>query len=183
MWGWLEKVGVAGKGFNVRNKRFIPRALVGTVGRFRRTCGECGSSPRFITRLSALVHRCTNEPSLLCCTRGVAGSLNNTGVCLGHRSLGRANSRGLGGYLNRYLLTGEVNGAEIVTRANTNRRNITATAMTTLLKLRYRVFVNGRSAVHRTLGICEVGLLNTGIGTIRANAVALGSTMGRTVHR
>lgn len=149
----------------------------------RGTCSCCGGSPSFIGRLGALFGRCTNEPSLLCCTRGVAGSLNNTGVCFGERSLGRANTRGVGGILNRYLLTGEVNGAEIVTRANTNRRNITATATTTLVKLRYRVFVNEASARERTLGYCHVRLLNTGIRPISSNAGALGSTMGRTVHR
>ncbi len=158
----------------------MSRALVGRLLCLRRRCGRCVGSPRFMRRLGALLGRCTKHPSLLCCTREVAGSLNKTGVCLGHRSLGRAKTRGVGGILNRILLTGGVKGAEIVTRANTNRRNMTATATTTLLSVRYRMFVNRISAGERTLGICEVRLLKTGIRSMGSKAGALGSTMGST---
>lgn len=169
------------------NKHCIPRTLVATLSRLRHICARTGTSPRFRGRLTQLGRRCIKHPSPLARTPHFTRELRrganlSTHIFLGHRSLGRANTRGVGGTLKRTLLIGHVNGAHIVTRANTNRRNITATAIYTVLKLGYHVCVKRVSTHHRTLGITHVHVLNTRIIRIALNSHVLGSTVGRTLH-
>lgn len=171
----------SGKFFKGFKKTCIPRVLCGYMARLRRTCGPVVRDRRFGGRFCTLLGSCINHPSPLCCTGEVDRGCKYR-LCLGHRSLGRANTRGVGGAVNRVLVTGGVNGAHVVTRANTKRRNITATAIYTLVSVGYRVFVNTASIRHRRAGIRHVGVLNTGIGPIHANGVALDSTYSRTVH-
>lgn len=167
--------------FNRFNNVCIPRVLVPTLHRLRRTFIDTRGSPRFRTRFGSLLGGCTKHPATLAGYRGVATKAG-AALCLGHRSLLRNNTRGAGRILKRTLLTGQVNGARVVTRANTNRRNITSTLTDTLLNLGYHVCVNTGSIRHRSPGIFHVHLVNTRIVPIRDNSTALGSTYGRTLH-
>lgn len=173
--------------FNRFKNGCIPRALVPTLDRLRRTFCHCHSRTNFGTRLGNLLTSCIKQPDPLCFTRHLATrchqpSNGNPSVCLGQRSLGRAKTRGVGGTLTRILLTGHVNGRHVVTRAKTKRRKMTATAIYTHFNLRYIVCVNMRSVRQRSLGIFQVQLVNTRIQNITTNANALGSTASRTVH-
>ncbi len=169
-----------GNFFNGCNNYCVDSRLGTTVTRVARTCFSVYRSHGFVGRLHEIHGRFRKEPAPVDRLRHLDGSLNGIRVCTGHRSLGRANTRGLGRYVNRTLLTGCVNGGGIVTRANTNRRNITLTATTTCFNLRYSVCVNSISVGGRTPGITEVGVLNTGIIRIASNLTALGRTISTT---
>lgn len=163
------------------NKTCVPRVLRHYIRRLHGTCHGILTSRKFRGRCSTLLGSCMKHPSPLCLTRHLSRGCKY-GVCLGQRSLGRAKTRGVGGTVNRILLTQEVNGGHVVTRAKTKRRKITATAMYTLVKVRYIICVKGASIRQRQMGIRHVRVLKTEIRTIASNGVALGSTAGRTVH-
>lgn len=163
------------------NKTCVPRVLRGYMRRLGGACLAMLGSRNFGRRFSRLLHSCMKHPSPLCLTHHLSRGCKY-GVCLGQRSLGRANTRGVGGAVNRVLLTHQVNGAHVVTRANTKRRKMTATAIYTLVGVRYVICVNGASIRHRRVGMRGVGVLNTAIVPMASKGVALGSTAGRTVH-
>lgn len=170
-----------GKCCNRFKKTCIPRVLRRYIRGLRGGCLRMLRDSDFGGRFGRLLQSCINHPSPLCRT-GELDRVCNYGVCLGHRSLGRANTRGVGGAVKRVLLTHQVKGAHVVTRAKTKRRNITATAIYTLVGVRYVICVNGASIRHRRTGIRGVRVLNTAIVPMASNGVALGSTAGRTVH-
>ncbi len=170
-----------GNCFNGCKNSCVPPRLRATVGRVDSTCRAVYGSQGFVSRLQHVHGRFRNEPAPVSRLTELSSGVNaNIRLCIGHRSLGRANTRGLGRYVNRMLLTGCVNGGGIVTRAKTNRRNITLTATTTCFKLRYSVCVNTISVGGRTPGMTEVGVLNTEIIRIASNLRALGRTISTT---